>query len=85
MVSLGAGFKRKYINIEAHYYLALMFQHTGWYYREAEQWNKYLSLIERTDLTSASPQVKQNLAYAYYRLGYASYQKGDYEKCLIYF
>jgi len=69
--------------VEAHYYLALMYQHTNWYYREAEQWNKYLSLIERTDLTS--PQVKQNLAYAYYRLGYNSYQNGDYEQSLIYF
>ena len=26
--------------IEAHYYLALMYQHTNWYYREAEQWKK---------------------------------------------
>jgi len=71
--------------IEAHYYLALIFQHTNWYYREAEEWNIYLSLIERTDLTSASLQVKQNLAHAYYRLGYTSYQKGDYEQSLIYF
>ena len=69
--------------VEAHYYLALMYQHTNWYYREAEQWNKYLNFIERTDLTS--PQVKQNLAYAYYRLGYNSYEKGDYEQSLIYF
>jgi len=69
--------------VEAHYYLALMYQHTNWYYREAEQWNKYLSFIERTDLTS--PQVKQNLAHAYYRLGYTSYEKGDYEQSLIYF
>jgi len=71
--------------IEAHYYLALIFQHTNWYYREAEEWNKYLSLIERTDLTSTPPQVKQNLAHAYYRLGYDSYQKGDYKQSLIYF
>ena len=69
--------------VEAHYYLALMFQHTNWYYREAEQWNKYLSLIERTDLSS--PQVKQNLAHAYYRLGYNSYENGDYDQSLIYF
>jgi tetratricopeptide (TPR) repeat protein len=69
--------------IEAHYYLALMFQYTNWYYREAEEWNRYLDLIERTDLTS--PQVKQNLAHAYYRLGYNSYQNGDYEQSLIYF
>jgi len=69
--------------IEGNYYLALMYQYTNWYYREAEQWKKYLELIERTDLTS--PQVKQNLAYAYYRLGYNSYEKGDYEQCLIYF
>ena len=71
--------------IEAHYYLALIFQHTNWYYREAEEWNKYLSLIERTDLTSTPPQVKQNLAHAYYRLGYDSYQKGDYQQSLTYF
>lgn len=69
--------------VEAHYYLALMFQHTNWYYREAEQWNRYLSLIERTDLSS--PQVKQNLAHAYYRLGYNSYEHGDYDQSLIYF
>jgi tetratricopeptide (TPR) repeat protein len=69
--------------VEAHYYLALMFQHTNWYYREAEQWNKYLSLIEKSDITS--PQVKQNLAHAYYRLGYNSYEKGDFEQSLIYF
>ncbi len=69
--------------IEGNYYLALMYQYTNWYYREAEQWQRYLSLIERTDLTS--PQVKQNLAHAYYRLGYNSYEKGDYEQCLIYF
>ncbi len=69
--------------VEAHYYLALMYQHTNWYFREAEQWNKYLSFIEKTSLTS--PQAKQNLAYAYYRLGYNSYQKGDLEQSLIYF
>ena len=69
--------------IEGHYYLALMYQYTNWYYREAEQWNKYLNLIEKTDLTS--PQVKQNLAHAYYRLGYNSYEKGDYEQSLIHF
>lgn len=69
--------------VEAHYYLALMFQHTNWYFREAEQWNTYLSLIEKTDITS--PQVKQNLAHAYYRLGYNSYENGDYEQSLIYF
>jgi len=69
--------------IEGNYYLALMYQHTNWYYREAEQWKRYLELIERTDLTS--PQVKQNLAYAYYRLGYNSYEKGDNEQSLIFF
>jgi len=69
--------------IEANYYLALMYQHTDWYYREAEQWTKYLELIESTDLTS--PQVTQNLAHAYYRLGYNYYQRGDYEQSLIYF
>ncbi len=69
--------------IEGNYYLALMYQYTNWYYREAEQWEKYLELIERADLTS--PQVKQNLAHAYYRLGYNSYEKGNYEQSLIYF
>ncbi len=69
--------------VEAHYYLGLLYQYTNWYYREAEQWGKYLSMIERTDLTS--PQVKQNLAHAYYRLGYNSYEKGNYEESLIYF
>jgi len=69
--------------IEGNYYLALMYQYTDWYYREAEQWKRYLELIERIDLTS--PQVKQNLAHAYYRLGYNYYKKGDYEQSLIYF
>lgn len=69
--------------IEGNYYLALMYQYTNWYYREAEQWKRYLELIERTDLTS--PQVKQNLAHAYYRLGYNYYEKADYEQGLIYF
>jgi len=71
--------------IEAHYYLALMYQHTNWYYREAEQWEKYLDLIKGTDLTSTSLQVQQNLAHAYYRLGSNAYQKGDYEQSLTYF
>ncbi len=69
--------------IEGNYYLALMYQYTNWYYREAEQWKRYLELIEKADLTS--PQVKQNLGYAYYRLGYNSYEKEDYEQGLIYF
>jgi len=69
--------------IEGNYYLALMYQYTNWYFREAEQWKRYLELIERTNLTS--PQVKQNLAHAYYRLGYNSYEKEDYEESLIYF
>ena len=71
--------------IEAHYYLALMYQHTNWYYREAEQWKKYLDLIKGTDLTSTSLKVQQNLAHAYYRLGSNAYQKGDYEQSLTYF
>src|SRR4030042_2882427 len=71
--------------IEANYYLALMYQYTNWYYREAEQWKKYLDLIKGTDLTSTSLQVQQNLAHAYYRLGSNSYQKGDYEQSLTYF
>ena len=71
--------------IEAHYYLALMYQYTNWYYREAEEWGIYLDLIKQTDMTSFTPQVKQNLAHAYYRLGYDSYQKGDYKQSLIYF
>ena len=69
--------------IEAHYYLALIFQYTGWYYREAEQWKKYLALVEQTDMLF--PQAQQNLAHAYYRLGSNSYQKGDYEQSLTYF
>lgn len=71
--------------IEAHYYLAMMYQYTGWYYREAQQWEKYLDLIQWTDMTSVSPEVKQNLAHAYYRLGSNSYQKGDINQALSYF
>ena len=69
--------------IEANYYLALMYQYTNWYYREAEQWKKYLALAEQTDMLF--PQAQQNLAHAYYRLGSNSYQKGDYEQSLTYF
>jgi len=71
--------------IEAHYYLALMYQYTNWYYREAEEWKKYLDLVKQTDMTSFTPQAKQNLAHAYYRLGFNSYQKGDDEQSLTYF
>lgn len=71
--------------IEAHYYLALMYQYTNWYYREAEEWRIYLDLIKQTGMTSFSPQVKQYLAHAYYRLGYDAYQKGDDEQSLTYF
>ena len=71
--------------IEAHYYLAMMYQHTGWYYREAVQWEKYLESTQMTDMASASPQVKQNLSHAYYRLGFNYYQKGDINKSLDYF
>jgi tetratricopeptide (TPR) repeat protein len=71
--------------IEAHYYLAMMYQHTGWFYREAVQWEKYLELIQQTGMTSASPEAKQNLAHAYYRLGFNYYQKGDINKSLNYF
>ena len=37
------------------------------------------------DLTSTSLQAQQNLAHAYYRLGFNSYQKGDYVQSLTYF
>ena len=68
--------------VEAHYYLALMFQYTNWYSREAREWEKYIELIQQQGVIS--PEAKQNLAHAYYRLGYNSYQKGDYEQSLTY-
>jgi tetratricopeptide (TPR) repeat protein len=71
--------------IEAHYYLAMMYQHTGWFYREAVQWERYLELVQQMDMASASPEAKQNLAHAYYRLGSNYYQKGDINKSFNYF
>lgn len=71
--------------IEAHYYLAMMYQHTGWYFREAQQWEKYLELVQWTNMTSVSPEVKQNLSHAYYRLGFNSYRKGDINQSLSFF
>jgi tetratricopeptide (TPR) repeat protein len=68
--------------IEAHYYLAQIFQYTNWYYREAEEWGKYIELIQDKEIIF--PQVEQNLAFAYYRLGYAAYQREDYDECILY-
>lgn len=68
--------------IEAHYYLAQIFQYTNWYSREAEEWGRYIELIQ--DKETISPQVEQNLAFAYYRLGYAAYQREDYDECILY-
>lgn len=68
--------------IEAHYYLAQIYQHTNWYYREAREWGRYIELIQKKEVIS--PEAEQKLAFAYYRLGYAAYQREDYDDCILY-
>ncbi|MCJ7813938.1 MAG: tetratricopeptide repeat protein, partial [Candidatus Atribacteria bacterium] len=67
--------------IEAHYRLAQIYQYTNWYYREAREWERYIELIQKKEVIS--PEAKQKLAFAYYRLGYAAYQKGDYDGSIL--
>ena len=68
--------------IEAHYYLAQIYQYTNWYYQEAIEWERYIELVENEK--TISPEVRKKLAFAYYRLGYAAYERGDYEDCISY-
>ncbi|MHC2994020.1 MAG: tetratricopeptide repeat protein [Candidatus Atribacteria bacterium] len=68
--------------IEAHYRLAQIYQYTNWYYREAREWGKYIELIQRKEVIS--PEVQKNLSFAYYRLGYAAYQREDNDNCILY-
>ncbi|MCX6089726.1 MAG: tetratricopeptide repeat protein [Candidatus Atribacteria bacterium] len=55
--------------IPSYYYLASMYQKTGWIAKEVETWNTYLELLKkedggRTDLVSAT-QAYLRLAYSY--------------------
>jgi len=68
--------------VEAHYYLAQIYQYTNWYYREAREWGKYIELIQKKKVISMD--AKQKLAFAYYRLGYAAYLREDYDICISY-
>ena len=68
--------------IEGHYQLAQIYQYTNWYYREAKEWGKYIELIQKQEVIS--PEVKRKLAFAYYRLGYAAYQREDLDSCIEY-
>jgi tetratricopeptide (TPR) repeat protein len=68
--------------IEAHYHLAQIYQYTNWYYREAREWGRYIELIQKKEVIS--PEAKQKLSFAYYRLGYAAYQREDYDNCILY-
>ncbi len=68
--------------IEAHYYLARIYQYTNWYYREAKEWEKYIELIQEKKVIS--PEAQKDLAYAYYRLGYSAYQREEYDECIQY-
>lgn len=68
--------------IEAHYRLAQIYQYTNWYYREAREWERYAELIQKREVIS--PEVEQKFAFAYYRLGYAAYQREDYDNCIQY-
>jgi len=67
--------------VEAHYRLAQIYQYTNWYYREAKEWERYIELIQRKEVIS--PEVEQKLSFAYYRLGYAAYQREDYDDCIL--
>jgi len=68
--------------IEAHYYLAQIYQYTNWYYREAMEWGRYIELIQKKEVISQ--EAEQKLTFAYYRLGYAAYQREDYDDCIQY-
>ncbi len=68
--------------IEAHYRLAQIYQYTNWYYREAREWGRYIELIQKKEVIS--PEAEQKLTFAYYRLGYAAYQREDYDNCVLY-
>ena len=68
--------------IEAHYYLAQIYQYTNWYYREARELERYIELIQKKKVIS--PEAQKKLAFAYYRLGYAAYQREDYDGCILY-
>ncbi|GAG13452.1 unnamed protein product, partial [marine sediment metagenome] len=68
--------------IEAHYRLAQIYQYTNWYYREAREWERYIELIQKKEVISS--EAEQKLAFAYYRLGYAAYQREDYDSCILY-
>lgn len=68
--------------IEAHYRLAQIYQYTNWYYREAREWGRYIELIQKKEVIS--PEAEQKLTFAYYRLGYAAYQRKDYDNCILY-
>jgi tetratricopeptide (TPR) repeat protein len=68
--------------IEAHYHLAQIYQYTNWYYREAREWGRYIELIQKKEIIS--PEAEQKLAFAYYRLGYAAYQREDDDDCILY-
>jgi tetratricopeptide (TPR) repeat protein len=68
--------------IEGHYQLAQIYQYTNWYSREAREWEKYIELIQPQGVSS--PEVKKQLAFAYYRLGYTAYQREDFDACMQY-
>lgn len=68
--------------IEGHYQLAQIYQYMNWYYREAREWGKYIELIQKQEVIS--PEVEKKLAFAYYRLGYAAYQREDIDACIQY-
>ena len=68
--------------IEGHYQLAQIYQYTNWYYLEAREWGKYIELTQKQIIIS--PEVEKKLAFAYYRLGYAAYQRKDLDTCIQY-
>jgi len=68
--------------IDAHYYLAQIYQYTNWYYKEAREWAIYIELVE--EYNEISSQIQSQLAYAYYRLGYSAYQREEYDICVNY-
>lgn len=69
-------------SIQAHYLLAMIYQHTNWYYREARQWERYVQLAQNQQ--TLSPEVKRNYTYAHFRLGYTAYQKNEIDLAINY-
>ncbi|GAG95664.1 unnamed protein product, partial [marine sediment metagenome] len=48
----------------------------------SKRMGRYIELIQKKEVISS--EAEQKLAFAYYRLGYAAYQREDYDSCILY-